>query len=91
MQQLYDGDKNNFINLDESFKSKIKLEDSNQVNVEGKGDITIEIEGCNSKLIILYVHSHHKILLNVGQLMDTEYTLKFDDSSFLIIDKKKTK
>lgn len=81
----------NFINFDNTFKSKIKLTNDKQVNVERKSDIIVKTKRGNSKIIkdVFYVPSLSQNLLSVGQLMEKWYVLKFDDGVCLIIDKMK--
>jgi len=83
--------KSSFVYLDDSFKSKVKLGDGKYVEVEGKGDITVETKGGTSKLIkdVLYVPSLSQNLLSVGQLIEKGYMLTFDRDKCTIIDKKR--
>ena len=82
--------KSSFVNLDESFKSKVKLGDGKYVKVEGKGDITVVTKGGTPKLIkdVLYVPLLSQNLLSVGQLVEKGYALTFDRDKCTILDKK---
>ncbi|KAK3002660.1 hypothetical protein RJ639_018364, partial [Escallonia herrerae] len=68
------GIKENFISLDERFKSKVKLGNGKFVKVEGKGEIVVRTKKSNSKFI--------KDLIHKG------YKLNFDENCCMIVDKK---
>ncbi|KAK3016018.1 hypothetical protein RJ639_007337 [Escallonia herrerae] len=84
------GIKENFISMDERFKSKVKLGNGKFVKVEGKGEIDVRTKKGSSKFItdVLYVPSLSQNLLSVGQLNQKGYKLNFDENCCMIIDKK---
>lgn len=84
------GVKQNFISLDESFKSNVKLGDGKYVKAEGKGEIAVQSKQGSTKFIkdVLYVPSLSQNLLSVGQLAQKGYMLNFNENSCSIIDKK---
>lgn len=85
------GDRKKFVQLDDKVSSQVKLGDGKLQNVEGKGVIVVYTKGGNKRLIsdVLYVPGLTQNLLSVGQLLQKDYALKFDNGECIIIDKKK--
>ncbi|KAL4272302.1 hypothetical protein GQ457_13G009650 [Hibiscus cannabinus] len=85
------GVKSMFNEIDETFKQKVTLGDSKQIQVEGKGNVAVKSSSGNVKLLydVYYIPSLSQNLLSVGQLMATGYSIMFDDASCVIKDKKK--
>lgn len=85
------GSKSCFVSLDENIKSQVILGDGNYQNVEGKGIIAVKTKNGDSNFIhdVLYVPSLAQNLLSVGQLIQRDYMVKFDENKCLIVDKKK--
>ena len=63
--------KSMFRELNESLKSKVRLGDGKQLEVEGRGTIAIKTEQGNTKLLydVQYVPNLAHNLLSVGQLL----------------------
>ncbi|KAJ0041452.1 hypothetical protein Pint_28226 [Pistacia integerrima] len=78
-----------FKELDESQKLEVRLRDNKQIQVKGKGTISITSHG-KVKLLnnVLFVPSLTHNLLSIGQLMVSGYCIVFDDGSCVIKDKK---
>uniref|UniRef100_A0A803LNQ0 GAG-pre-integrase domain-containing protein n=1 Tax=Chenopodium quinoa TaxID=63459 RepID=A0A803LNQ0_CHEQI len=72
-----------FRDLDESQKSEVRLGDGNQVQVKGKGTIAIKTIQGDVKLLhnVQYVPSLAHNLLSVGQLIESRYSVFFEDVS----------
>ena len=85
------GDRKNFVQLNDNVSSQVKLRDGKLQNVERKGVIAVYTKGGNKRLIfdVLYVPGLTQNLLSVGQLLQKDYALKFDNGECIIIDKKK--
>ncbi|XP_076901411.1 uncharacterized protein LOC143555801 [Bidens hawaiensis] len=71
----------NFIEMNESFKSTVKLGDKKPLKVEGKGTVIMFIEGDDFKVLenVYYVPSLEYNLLSVGQFMRKGYSVLFED------------
>ena len=81
-------DLNIFRNLDKSYISRVKISNEDFVRVEGKGAIAVETKACTKILNnILYVPQLNHNLVSVGQLMESGYSLLFDDGMCNIKDK----
>ncbi|KAI3721795.1 hypothetical protein L2E82_32813 [Cichorium intybus] len=74
------GDRSKFKELDESFRSHVRLGDDNQLKIEGKGTAEISV-GNNKKLIkeVQFAPNLAHNLLSVGQLIQSGYLVIFDD------------
>ncbi|KAJ0080658.1 hypothetical protein Patl1_12136 [Pistacia atlantica] len=83
------GTRSLFKELDESQNSEVRLGDNKQIQVTGKGTISITSHG-KVKLLasVLFVPSLTHNLLSIGQLMISGYCIVFDDGSCVIKDKK---
>lgn len=79
-----------FRELNESLKSKVRLGDGKQLEVEGRGTIAIKTEQGNTKLLydVQYVPNLAHNLLSVGQLLNSGYSVLFENDFCLICDKK---
>lgn len=82
--------KSMFRELNESLKSKVRLGDGKQLEVEGRGTIAIKTEQGNTKLLydVQYVPNLAHNLLSVGQLINSGYSVLFENDLCLICDKK---
>ncbi|XP_006588014.1 uncharacterized protein [Glycine max] len=82
--------KSMFRELNESLKSKVRLGDEKQLEVEGRGMIAIKTEQGNTKLLydVQYVPNLAHYLLSVGQLLNSGYSVLFENDFCLICDKK---
>ncbi|CAL1370543.1 unnamed protein product [Linum trigynum] len=83
------GDLESFTNIDDKYRSQVKLGDRKKLKVEGKGTVVVCTEEGNKTLIrdILYVSELTLNLLSVGQLMLKNYKLLFDNGVCEIINK----
>ncbi|KAJ0021072.1 hypothetical protein Pint_31220 [Pistacia integerrima] len=83
------GTRSLFKELDKSQKLEVRLGDNKQLQVAGKGTISITSHG-KVKLLpnVLFVPSLTHNLLSIGQLMVSRYYIVFDDGSCVIKDKK---
>ncbi|KAJ0082908.1 hypothetical protein Patl1_12101 [Pistacia atlantica] len=84
------GIKSLFTELDKSYKIKVRLEDDKQMQVEGKGTVTINNGHGNVKLLysVYFIPHLSQNLLSVRQLMASRYSILFNDVSCVIRDKK---
>ncbi|KAJ0504766.1 putative RNA-directed DNA polymerase [Helianthus annuus] len=80
------GNKDIFIQLDESFKLTVRFGDKKGLSVEGKGKVKIELDNGGYRLLddVYYASSLEYNLLSVGQLMRKGYSLFFDDGKCVI-------
>lgn len=78
-------DKEKFKNLDEKVKSQVLLGDDNQVQIEGKGTVVVEIQG-KEKFIqnVHYALNLAHNLLSVGQLIRSGFTVIFKDDECMV-------
>ena len=83
------GDKNAFIDVDPSFGSKVKLGNGEYVEVEGKGSIGVATKQ-GGKVIhdTFYVPKLDENLLSIGQLLEHDYSLQFENRECKIFDSK---
>ncbi|XP_038885771.1 uncharacterized protein LOC120076063 [Benincasa hispida] len=80
-------DKELFKDLDKSFKSRVKIGNSEYLEVKGKD--TVSIESCvETKLIteVLFVPEIDQNLLSVGQLVEKGFKVLFEKGKCLISD-----
>ncbi|KAL4377627.1 hypothetical protein GQ457_02G041370 [Hibiscus cannabinus] len=75
--------------LDESYKKTVRLGDSKQLQVEGKGIVAMQNNHgkINHLYNVLYVPNLSQNLLSVGQLLSRGFTVTFDKSSCLVASK----
>ncbi|CAL1376904.1 unnamed protein product [Linum trigynum] len=75
------GDVESFADIDDQYRSQVKLGDGKKLKVEGKGTVVVCTEEGNNTLIrdFLYVSELTLNLLSVGQLMLKNYKLLFDN------------
>ncbi|KAL3533684.1 hypothetical protein ACH5RR_007205 [Cinchona calisaya] len=78
-----------FKELDETYKIKVRLGDDKQVQVEGKGTVTIN-NGNGVKYLhnVFFVPSLSQNLLSIGQLMANGFSMMFENTSCIVKDKK---
>ena len=78
-----------FRTLDETAKTKVRLGDGKQLEVEGRGTIAIRTEQGNTKLLcdVQYVPRLSHNLLSVGQLLNSGYSVLFENGACLIQDR----
>ncbi|KAL4035058.1 hypothetical protein IC575_003732 [Cucumis melo] len=78
-----------FKELNEGEKLKVKLRNGKELQVEGKGTVVIETHHGNRILTnVQYVPDIGYNLLSVGQLMESGYSILFDDGACLIKNKQ---
>ncbi|KAJ8900589.1 hypothetical protein K2173_025366 [Erythroxylum novogranatense] len=83
------GKRSKFKELDETHKAQVRLGDDKQVQIEGKGTVTITVDG--KERMIQNVHYAPKLahnLLSVGQLMESGMSVMFDQGACVV--RKKT-
>jgi hypothetical protein len=69
-----------FKDLDKSCMSKLRIANEKYVKVEGKGAIEVEkISGTKTLKNMLYVPKINQTLVSVGQLLESGYSLSFND------------
>ncbi|KAL0318774.1 UNVERIFIED_CONTAM: hypothetical protein Sangu_2033600 [Sesamum angustifolium] len=85
------GNQDIFEKLDPNVSSQIILSDGSQRSAKGKGTIGFHTKEGNKKLItdVLSVLNLWHNLLCVGQLIQEDYSVYFDDGRCKIFDKKK--
>ncbi|CAL1407138.1 unnamed protein product [Linum trigynum] len=83
------GDLESFTDIDDKYRSQVKLGDGKKLKVQGKGTLVVCTEEGNKTLIrdVLYVPELTLNLLSVGQLMLKNYKLLFDNGVCEIINK----
>jgi hypothetical protein len=75
--------------LDTSFLFKVRVGNGEYMKVEGKGAIEVEtISGTKTLKNMLYVPKINQNLVSVGQLLESDYSLSFNDGMCDIRDKK---
>ena len=84
------GTKSLFRELDESQKSEVKILNGTSITVEGRGTVVVITSHSSVKLIhdMQYIPCLAYNLLSVGQLLESGFSVLFDDSSCIIRDKK---
>ncbi|XP_050890965.1 uncharacterized protein LOC127096440 [Lathyrus oleraceus] len=77
-----------FSNLDESFRSIVKLGDNSKLQVLGKEKIAIRLKDGSLNYIydVFYVPNTCYILLNIGQLAEKGYDLNFNKRGYTVND-----
>lgn len=80
-------DLSDFVNIDHSHRSKIKVGNGECVEARGKGDVAIQTPK-GTKLIsnVLYAPNISQSLLSVGQMLERNYALHFQKQSCIIQD-----
>ncbi|KAJ1700426.1 hypothetical protein LUZ63_000205 [Rhynchospora breviuscula] len=83
------GHKQLFEELDETFKLMVKLGDDKQIQVEGKGKVAVHTKENGMRFIhnVYFIPSLSQNLLSVGQLLDSGYTIIFENKSCAIKDR----
>ncbi|CAN0831018.1 hypothetical protein LINGRAHAP2_LOCUS1598 [Linum grandiflorum] len=83
------GNLESFTEMDDTYRSHVKIGDGKRLEVEGKGTILVKGKEGNKTLIqeVLYVPELAQNLLSVGQLMMKNYKLLFDNGECEIINK----
>ena len=77
-----------FKDLDKSYMSKVRTGNEEYVKVEGKGVIEVEtMSGTKTLKNMLYVPKINQNLVSVGQLLESGYSLSFNDGMCNIRDK----
>ncbi|CAL5345664.1 unnamed protein product [Camellia sinensis] len=78
-----------FKELDETQKLKVQLGNAKEMQVEGKGTVSIKTTHGNIKLLhnVQFVPDLGYNLLSVGQLMAAGYSISFDNDACVIRDK----
>ncbi|KAG6492442.1 hypothetical protein ZIOFF_047405 [Zingiber officinale] len=80
-------DEKSFTNLDRSFCAKVKIGNSDYIDVEGRGDVVVDgLKGRKLISDVLYVPKIDQNLLSVGQLMQKGYKVMFEEGFCLIAD-----
>jgi len=75
------GTKGWFVNLDESFRQQVKLGDDRRMQVEGRGDLRLEIDGIVQVISSVYfVPGLRNNLLSMGQLQQKGLKIVIEDN-----------
>ena len=84
------GIKSLFKEIDKSHKLKVKLGDDKEVQVEGRGVVAVQNGDGNVKLIydVYYIPDLTQNLLSVGQMMENNCSVFFDENVCVIKDNK---
>ncbi|KAJ0734970.1 putative RNA-directed DNA polymerase [Helianthus annuus] len=81
------GDKNLFINLNESERREVRTRDEKRLEVLGCGDVNIRIKGHEKRIPnVFYVVGLKHNLLSVGQLVQKGYDVRFNDKGCTLND-----
>ena len=76
-----------FRELDQSYKSKLKIGNGDLVDVKGKGVVAIETPiGIKYISNGLFVPKINQSLLSVGQMLEKNYSLHFQNMSCTVVD-----
>ena len=80
-----------FVKLDESFKSNVRFDNNNIGLTEGRGNILIQLKNGDHGYIfyVLYVLVMKNNLLNLGQFLEKNYTMRLDNEALYVIDENK--
>jgi hypothetical protein len=79
-----------FRDLDKSYLSKVRIGNGDFVKVEGKGAIEVEtLSGTKTLKNVLYVPKINQNLVSVGQLIESGYSIFFNDGVCDIKDKNR--
>ncbi|KAJ0566228.1 putative RNA-directed DNA polymerase [Helianthus annuus] len=81
------GNRDLFINLDESLKKEVRTGDDKRLEVIGSGEVSVSIKGRTRKIPnVFYVKGLKHNLLSVGQLINKGYTILFQKDRCIIKD-----
>ncbi|XP_042391858.1 uncharacterized protein LOC121982918 [Zingiber officinale] len=85
------GNKKMFVDIDESFSSEVKIGDGKALKIIGKSAVSIQTKEGKDNIIkdVLYVPELTQNLLSVGQLLQKNYKVEFNNDHCVIIDKQK--
>ena len=85
------GNREIFSDLDENFRTKVKLGDNSKLSVLGKGKIPIKLKDGTLNYIsdVFYAPGICQNLLSVGQLVEKGYDLCFNRNGCVVSDMKK--
>ena len=76
-----------FRELDQSYKSKVKIGNGDLVDVKGKGVVAIETPiGIKYISNVQFVPEISQSLLSVGQMLEKNYSLHFQNTSCTVVD-----
>ena len=68
-----------FLDMDHSIRSKVRLENGEDVEIKGKGSIGVETKQGNKAIQdVIYVSDLDENLLSIGQLLEHDYVLHFE-------------
>ncbi|KAG6486608.1 hypothetical protein ZIOFF_055186 [Zingiber officinale] len=83
------GNKEHFVEIDNSYNSLLELGDSKKLKIEGKGVVAIKAANGEEKQIndVFYSPCITQNLLSVGQIMKKGYKITFADGQCEIVDK----
>ncbi|XP_022849751.1 uncharacterized protein LOC111371808 [Olea europaea var. sylvestris] len=82
-QSKWKGNRDIFVDLNPNITSQVILGDGTSRDAVGKGTIAVQIKEGNKKLItdVLYVPNLSHNLLSVGQLIQSDFSVHFDDGA----------
>ncbi|KAG6472814.1 hypothetical protein ZIOFF_070292 [Zingiber officinale] len=83
------GNKEHFVEIDNSYNSLLELGDSKKLKIEGKGVVAIKAANGEEKQIndVVYSPGITQNLLSIGQMMKKGYKITFADGQCEIVDK----
>ncbi|KAK3035077.1 hypothetical protein RJ639_032579 [Escallonia herrerae] len=85
-------EKSLFLDMDSTVNTKVKLGNGTIVQAQGKGSIGVQTkQGTRFIRDVLLVPDLEHNLLSLGQLLENDYTLQFQDKCCIIYDKKGSK
>ncbi|XP_070004067.1 uncharacterized protein [Nicotiana sylvestris] len=84
------GERSAFRELDETKMRRIWLGDNKEIHVEGEGTVAVQTSQGKVKLIqnVLFAPGLAHNLLSIGQLLNSEFSVLFDDGLCVIKNKK---
>jgi len=79
-----------FYDLDENYRTTVKLGDNSRMYVMGKGSINLKIEdGVHTVIDVFYIPELKNHLLSIGQLQDRNLEVVFNENKCKVYHKQK--